>query len=290
MAGTESNDRLAEVMAQAGMSNKALARAVRDASTSAGHPISCDHTAISRWLSGTRPRDTTAQHVAGVLSARLGRPVSPADLGFVLTQPLNDRFGAEYPESVDQATTILGRLWQADQDDLRVVGSSTVASAWSEASLNWLVRTGPDTVAERPAGRRIGPGDIERLQATVDAFSEMDNRFGGGHARRALVQYLHSEVPSLLAGRYHDRIGRQLYGAVAKAALLAAWMTYDAGSHGLAQRYFIQSLRLAHAADAELGRQLSVVEVGEPVRVVAGLAASEVARGENHGHEEVASG
>ncbi len=40
---------------------------------------------------------------------------------------------------------------------------------------------------------------------------------------------------------------------MAEATLLAAWMSYDSGLHGLAQRYFIQALRLAElAADRRL--------------------------------------
>ena len=250
MTGIRSNDRLSEVMAESGLSNKALARAVREASARDGHLASCDHTAVSRWLAGTGPRDRTARYVAQVLGSRLGRSVAPADLGFATAEPRTDNLGTEYAEHVDQAATALARLWQADVDDARrLVGAPTVASAWSEASLNWLVRTGPDLVVTRPAGVRVGVGDIERLRATVDAFAAMDNRFGGGHARSALVRYLSSEAPSLLAGRYNERTGRRLHGSVAQATLLAAWMTYDAGSHGLAQRYFIQALRLAHAAD-----------------------------------------
>lgn len=250
MSGTGPNHRLSEVMAQAGMSNKALARAVREESVRAGQPVSCDHTAVSRWLDGTRPRERTAQYIAAVLGAKLGHTVTAADLGLPSDELMREGFGTEYTDHVDQAAAMLGRLWQADQEDVRaVVAAPTVAAAWSEASLSWLVRTGADPMAERPAGARVGAGDIERLQATVAAFAEMDDRFGGGHARRALVHYLRSEVSSLLTGRYGERTGRALFGAVAEATLLAAWMSYDSGAHGLAQRYFVQALRLAHAAD-----------------------------------------
>jgi hypothetical protein len=205
------------------VSNKALARAVREESVRAGHPVNCDHTAVSRWLDGTRPRERTARCIASALSAKLGRTVTAADLGLPSGESIGEGFGTEYADHVDQAAAVLGRLWQADQEEIRaVVAAPTIAAAWSEASLSWLVRTGADPIAERPAGARVGAGDIERLRATVAAFAEMDDRFGGGHGRRALVQYLRSEVSSLLTGRYGECTGRALFGAVAEATLLAA--------------------------------------------------------------------
>lgn len=81
----------------------------------------------------------------------------------------------------------------------------------------------------------------------------MDGRFGGGHAREALIQYLGVDARRLLRGRHTDEVGRALYSAAADATLLAAWMTYDAmpGS-SMAQRYFIQALGLAQAGDDRL--------------------------------------
>lgn len=244
------NVRLASVMGEAGVSNKALARAVRELSSDRGRPLGCDHTAVGRWLTGTQPREATARLVVDVLSARLSRPVTAADVGFRSVDQPDERLGLGYADRVDQAATVLGQLWQADQDELRaVVSAPNAASAWSEASLSWLVRTGPDELSVRAAGTRVGAGDIDRLQATVSVFAELDDRFGGGHARRALVEYLRSDVAALLTGRYGEQTGRALHRAAAEGTLLAAWMTYDAGIHGLAQRYFIQALRLAQASD-----------------------------------------
>ena len=56
----------------------------------------------------------------------------------------------------------------------------------------------------------------------------------------------------MLRGRYNEAIGRSLFGAVADLTRLAGWTSYDIGAHGLAQRYFVQSLRLAQAANDRL--------------------------------------
>ena len=84
-------------------------------------------------------------------------------------------------------------------------------------------------------------------------FVQLDNRFGGGHARHTLIQYLSADGGRLLRGQYSEPVGRALFSAVAEATLLAAWMTYDSSpSAGLAQRYFVQALALAQAAGDRL--------------------------------------
>jgi len=102
-------------------------------------------------------------------------------------------------------------------------------------------------------GARIGLADVDRFRATVELFRQLDDRFGGGHARQALVQYLSTDADRLLHGRYTEAVGRAVFSATAEATLLAAWMSYDSvpGS-SLAQRYFIQALALAQAGDDRL--------------------------------------
>lgn len=242
------NDLLAETMRAAGMSNKALARAVREAS---GGAVNCDHTSVSRWLAGMQPRSKTASLIAEVLGAELGRTVALAEIGFSSAEALDANVGTGYGDTVEEAITALGQLWRADLDDLRtIVLASLNNSAWSEASLSWLVRSdNPDPLMSRPGGVRVGTSDVMAVRATANMFAQLDNQFGGGHARRALIQYLKSDLAVMLDGNYTEATGRQLYSAAAEATLLAAWMSYDAGVHGLAQRYFIQALRLAQAAD-----------------------------------------
>ncbi|GAB3952617.1 hypothetical protein GCM10028832_07080 [Streptomyces sparsus] len=91
----------------------------------------------------------------------------------------------------------------------------------------------------------MGLADVAAVKTTSDMFAQLDDRFGGEHARHALIQYLSRDVAALLAGQYTESVGRALFATVAESTLLAAWMSYDAGRHGLAQRYFVQALRLA---------------------------------------------
>ena len=95
--------------------------------------------------------------------------------------------------------------------------------------------------------------DVERFRVTVEMFTKLDDRYGGGHARHALVQYLRTDADRMLSGRYSDAIGRELFAAVGEATLLAAWMSYDsAPASALAQGYFVQALALAQAGHDRL--------------------------------------
>ncbi|MFC4373298.1 hypothetical protein ACFO5K_04215 [Nocardia halotolerans] len=88
-------------------------------------------------------------------------------------------------------------------------------------------------------------------------FADLDNSVGGGRIRSTVVHYLHTSVAPLLHGTYGEDVGRRLFGATAEMMKLAGWAAYDLEEHGLAQRYLIQSLRMARAAgDAALGAEI----------------------------------
>jgi hypothetical protein len=164
--------------------------------------------------------------------------------------------GLAYPDTAVQAAGTLATLWQADlADDSVLERGLIVAGAWSEASLRWLVApAGAQGGNDAPAdGVRVGMGDVQRFRDTVGMFVELDDRFGGGHARDALIRYLQGDAIRLVRGRYPDAIGSALLSAVAEAMLLAAWMTYDSTPQSpQAQRYFIQALGLAQAGGDRL--------------------------------------
>ncbi|MEV4049527.1 hypothetical protein, partial [Streptomyces sp. NPDC049744] len=184
------------------------------------------------------------------MSARIGRPVSLEEIGLTASEPFAPETGIVYADSVADAIKTTSRIWQADIDEIpQLLTTSPNGGAWSEASLSWLVRPDFESIPQRKAGDRVGRGDVEVIRTTANMFADMDNRFGGGHARRSLIQYLRTDVRPMLDGRYEEDTGKALFSATAEALLLAAWMSYDSGIHGLAQRYFIQGLRLAQAAD-----------------------------------------
>ncbi|MGW7008169.1 hypothetical protein ACWGCW_36605 [Streptomyces sp. NPDC054933] len=158
---------------------------------------------------------------------------------------------SSYPASPDAAISNVDRLWRADLNGYEpLIQAEPSEPAWNEASLRWLVAPEPSFPAAQPAnGARVGLGDVQVIKSTSDVFAQLDDRFGGEHARHSVIQYLSRDVAPLLSGQYTEPVGHALFSTVAEATLLAGWMSYDACHHGLAQRYFLQALRLAQDAN-----------------------------------------
>jgi transcriptional regulator with XRE-family HTH domain len=165
-----------------------------------------------------------------------------------------DEISLEYPDTPVQAAGNVASLWRADLADQGVLVKGRIdPGAWNDASLRWLVDPVTPPEGDLPGGVRVGMGDVERFRMTVEMFRQLDDRFGGGHARPALIQYLSGDGDRLLRGRYTGTVGTALFSSVAEATLLAAWMSYDSAPRSaLAQRYFIQALALAQAAGDRL--------------------------------------
>jgi len=259
MSAKGRNDQLQRLMHDAGFtSHKSLARAVVEESALVSGPFQrCDHTDVARWISGMTPRGSKPAIIAAAIGRRLGRRVTVAEIGMASSAAvLEPHLGLAYPDAIEAGTDSVTALWHADlSETTQIVGAKVDASAWSTSSLRWLVSSDNQHPLDAVSAPRVGPSDIDRFKETAKLFAELDNRFGGGHGRKALIQYLATDGERLLRGRFTDAIGKPLYAAIAEATLLAAWMSYDsAPGSGLAQRYFIQALALADAGgDRRLG-------------------------------------
>ncbi|MEU2792052.1 regulator [Streptomyces sp. NPDC007100] len=133
--------------------------------------------------------------------------------------------------------------------------------------------------SDRSAGYRVSAGDIKALRSVGELFRALDHAYGGGHARQALVRYLEHEVEPMLRGTYGEAAGRRLFAAAADLTRLAGWTSYDIAAHGLAQRYFVQALRLAQAAgDRAYGSYVLVTMSRQAVYLGHGREAVQLAR------------
>ncbi|MFK4146711.1 regulator [Streptomyces sp. NPDC004065] len=133
--------------------------------------------------------------------------------------------------------------------------------------------------AEREPGQRVSAGDIAALRSVGELFRTLDDMYGGGHARQALVRYLEHECEPMLRGTYGEQTGRRLFAAAADLTRLAGWTSYDIAAHGLAQRYFVQALRLAQAAgDRAYGAYVLITMSRQAVYLGHGREAVQLAR------------
>jgi transcriptional regulator with XRE-family HTH domain len=152
--------------------------------------------------------------------------------------------------SPDLATTVetVGRLWKADVERRAVVvGAAWSAAAFGAPARDWLLSwTEPDPI--HIEGHRIGAAEVDAVWSMCRTFTDLDHMLGGGHARSTLAHYLSTAVLPMLKGSYGERTGRRLLAAAARLCDIAGFMAFDCRLHGLAQRYYIQALRLAKAS------------------------------------------
>lgn len=167
--------------------------------------------------------------------------------------PLDD-LGTRWATTVADTVKTIGRLWRADLERRSaIVGSAWVAAGFAMSSTAWL-QPENDVDLSRESGRRVGQAEVAALWAMCQAFADADHRLGGGYARSTVVHYVTDVVCPLLEGSYSDEIGRGLMAAAARICDLSGFMAFDSGRQGLAQRQYIQALRLAKASgDRALG-------------------------------------
>ncbi|MGB8943379.1 MAG: regulator, partial [Streptomyces sp.] len=133
--------------------------------------------------------------------------------------------------------------------------------------------------AERGPGQKVTGGDIAALRSVGELFRTLDDAYGGGHARQALVRYLEHETEPMLRGTYGEQTGRRLFAAASDLTRLAGWTSYDIAAHGLAQRYYVQALRLSQAAgDRAYGSYVLVTMSRQAVYLGHGREAVQLAR------------
>lgn len=249
------NLRLRELIAEARWTGQGLARAVNTAGTELGLALTYDRTTVSHWLSGSRPPATIARLAAEALSRRLGRTITVPDTGLGPTE-LRTAL-APVPTAVDAASVEDGAaqlldLSAADADPSRRAALRDLV--YSVAAVRASVgapRDAAGAAAEEHPAHRSQRADAVRTMTGF--FSTADSLFGGSHIRPALTAYLAGDVAHWLRGAGPAEAGRGLSAAVAELGYLAAFVCFDSGLHGLAQRYYLASLGVAeHSGDPAL--------------------------------------
>ncbi|MFF2993852.1 regulator [Streptomyces sp. NPDC057950] len=310
------NRQLAALIAEAGFSNAGLARRVDQLGLEHGLDLRYDKTSVTRWLRGQQPRGTTPALIAEVFTRRLGRRLTAQDLGLDACAPVYA--GLEFAATPEEAVDIVSGLWRKDSGshaELRKIAFTPAGLV--VPSRDWLIGRADDRVGrgdqaagaripaqvrpapprfpaplepgdpparrrnqtERGPGQRVTGGDIAALRSVGELFRALDHAYGGGHARQALVRYLEHEAEPMLRGVYGEQTGRRLFAAAADLTRLAGWTSYDIAAHGLAQRYFVQALRLSQAAgDRAYGSYVLVTMSRQAVYLGHGREAVQLAR------------
>jgi hypothetical protein len=245
------NTALKEALAEAKFSYDQFARGVRAVAAEAGDSLRTNKSAIAHWVAGRTPNPQTAAYAAEVLSRRLGRTVTPADLGLGAQGTDADQAPARLglglgPDPVD----MLRRLGEADIQRRKLLTSAAYSVAAAALPL------GAEQAIEyqqRATAYRAGRPEIAAVRDMTEMYTRIDERHGGQHGRAAVVQYLTSDVAILCRATFAtDQDRAAMLSAAAEVAYLCGWKAYDAGEHGLAQRYYLQAYQLTREADDEL--------------------------------------
>jgi hypothetical protein len=89
---------------------------------------------------------------------------------------------------------------------------------------------------------------LEQIEQSIPLLQRLDDA-NGGTAHLAYVGAQFRAVALLLRqGGHGANVERRLFVGLAELGQLAGWMAFDAGQHGLAQRYFFSALRSANQA------------------------------------------
>ncbi len=243
----EPNEQLQAYLGELGWNPKSLARKINKA-FGAG---TVAETAPYHWRDqGRLPRAPLPTVVAHVLSQALGRPVSVEALWQGRATPS----GMFVPAATD-----LARPWTAA--DLEGILEGWVSSglidrrrflAASSASLIAIVTHYLDGPAERgdytallTAERHIDPL-VAQVEQNLPLLQQLDDKHGGARHLSYVGAQFRAVALLLHEGGHRTGTHVRLLQALAEVGQLAGWMAFDAGDHGLAQRYFVTGLRAAH--------------------------------------------
>lgn len=243
------NDALHEALRAAGMTYEQLARDVRLVAAESGATLRTNKSAVAHWVKGKQPTPQTAVYIAEVFSRRLGRDMSPHELG------LGGRTSDPRPvlglglgsDPVD----MLRRLGEADIHRRAFLANAAYSVA--AAALPLGVEQAVEYGQRARSGRRAGRAEIDAVKDMTSLFTAIDERHGGQHGRTAVVQYLREDVADLCRASFAmEQDHRDMLSAAAAVAYLCGWKAYDAQEHGLAQRYYLQAYALTREAGDDL--------------------------------------
>ncbi|MGH3328713.1 MAG: helix-turn-helix domain-containing protein [Streptomycetales bacterium] len=133
----------------------------------------------------------------------------------------------------------------------RRIGALLVGAGLTEPLEHWITRD-PDSASSRPTRGTISDEEMRHIETVTHALRHWDNRFRMGIRRKAVVGQM-NEVADLLNQQQPADITGCLFVVLAELAKIVGSMSYDAGLHPIAQRYYRLSLRASHAS-GEPGR------------------------------------
>ncbi|WEB40730.1 tetratricopeptide repeat protein [Streptomyces yunnanensis] len=244
MGAREPNRHLERLYRQTGWTLRQFVQAVNRVGTERGTPLKYREPSAHQGRQGHLPKEEVRPLILEALARRLGRPVTHAEAGFPAPAGASEATAGTVEGLVD-----LGR-GDVDPSRRSVLGMSLFSVALTVP--NW-----PDVVGrmeEVQCGRtqRIGMPEVDMVIAMTERVSELDDQFGGRHARPMAAAFLVNTVAPYLRAAAPEPVRKAMMSTAADLCYLTGYMAVDEGVHGLAQQYYLKALELAGAAEDHL--------------------------------------
>ncbi|MBC9714524.1 transcriptional regulator [Streptomyces sp. TRM66268-LWL] len=115
----------------------------------------------------------------------------------------------------------------------------------------------PDVIGRAEAvqtgkASRIGMNEVDMVISMTERVSDLDDQFGGRHARPMAASFMVNTVAPYLRADATEEVRKAMLSAASDLLYLTGYMAVDEGLHGLAQRYYVRALELAGAAEDHL--------------------------------------
>ncbi|MFI6638790.1 hypothetical protein [Streptomyces sp. NPDC050504] len=234
------NSSLRALLVEASWTQQALARAVNAVAAETGEELRYDRTTVAHWLRGSRPMSTVLPLVCEALGRRIGRTITPRDLGF--TDP--ERVGRQRarPRAEESAGEALDRLFAVPLSGTLYRPVDCVPPLPPAA---WLAPQRPAAggAARTPATAR----PLLPASSAVDFFAQVLDEGGGSRAPATLRTYLSEVVTGRLRGSGDATAAEYVEGA--RLVLLLGRMYEDQLRQGAAQRCYATARDLSVTAD-----------------------------------------
>ncbi len=233
----EPNILLRALIKEAGFSHAGLASRVN----ARGPNLRYDHTAVARWIRDHAiPRSGVPQLICDILGERLGRDLTPRDIGMEPKSALRlDEFS---PDRLVRRTIA---RWSNDSTERKASDPRILQGIAALTPIVEWEGTFKVPAPVRADGRSVGVTDVEILRIARDHFERMYRQVGGVVVWPRLVRFLSDHAAALLRGSYSEDTGKKLHRAVGGLVALAGVCAYDADRHGVAQRYYLDALGMA---------------------------------------------
>ncbi|WP_307826585.1 tetratricopeptide repeat protein [Streptomyces pactum] len=260
----EPNQDLQRLLTETGWTQRQFAQSVNRVATERATPRTYSGPTVAQWLRGHTPRVDARPLILEALSRRLGRPVMHAEAGF--PAPADDSNGHPGTSTVEGLVD-LGRQDVVDPSRRSIIGASLYSVALTIP--DWPDVVGRMETAQKGAVLRIGMPEVHMVTAMTERISELDDQFGGRHARPMAAAFLVNSVAPYLKADAPESVRKAMMSAASDLCYLTGYMAVDEGLHGLAQRYYLKALELAGAAEDHLtycttlrGMSVQAVDLG----------------------------